>query len=490
MIALCQEHRLEHRTKHIALRYFLGRELQQRGQLRLAYVATRANTADIFTKALPPGDYQRFSTVLGLLVLLFLTGLVTTCSPPLCLWGKFTHHFRQNFLRKHLEIVDSQPLLCQDFKQQQQRAEGVGSAALTFGGLSLDECMMAFFSPNARCSHPPAPPKFSPTATPPPASHAPLFYFQAATFSTAAVAAAAAAAASTTEFPFGHDAFPIAHASIAAALHRLLKRPRADCPGLGAEQLLLGERESPLVPRGVVRWGVVCSMERRRQSVAEQIQQQGASSGMQDEEGGLLDALLQEEHCQQQPGGVASRAQRMLWPRAGSESALPNDVLLGFWSKNPALTKLQPADWPRVGSESALPDDVLLGLCCEGSGFMQCSSLAAPLPTQPHTALPAPMPSQVAALHDPAPPRDMSSCITVTGSACATQEQEYLGACVDVLRSGSNTGNTDNNSDEALFLDTPLAHALAAPGAVGAAVPEWVVEQGGIGEGGAQLHRQ
>ncbi|CAI7744913.1 unnamed protein product [Closterium sp. NIES-53] len=52
MIALCQEHRLEHRMNHIALRYFLSRELQQRGQLRLAYVATRANTADIFTKAL------------------------------------------------------------------------------------------------------------------------------------------------------------------------------------------------------------------------------------------------------------------------------------------------------------------------------------------------------------------------------------------------------------------------------------------------------
>ncbi|CAI7830029.1 unnamed protein product [Closterium sp. NIES-54] len=44
----------EHRTKDIALRYFIARELQQRGQLRLAYVATRANTADVFTKALPP----------------------------------------------------------------------------------------------------------------------------------------------------------------------------------------------------------------------------------------------------------------------------------------------------------------------------------------------------------------------------------------------------------------------------------------------------
>ncbi|CAI7732564.1 unnamed protein product [Closterium sp. NIES-53] len=81
MLALCREHRLEHRTKHIALRYFLARELQQRGQLRFAYVASEANTADIFTKALPPGDHQRFCTLLGLLALLCLTGLVTSCSP-------------------------------------------------------------------------------------------------------------------------------------------------------------------------------------------------------------------------------------------------------------------------------------------------------------------------------------------------------------------------------------------------------------------------
>ncbi|CAI7818592.1 unnamed protein product [Closterium sp. NIES-53] len=52
-IALCQEHRLEHRTKLIALRYFLARELQQPGQLHLAHVATRVNIADLFTKALP-----------------------------------------------------------------------------------------------------------------------------------------------------------------------------------------------------------------------------------------------------------------------------------------------------------------------------------------------------------------------------------------------------------------------------------------------------
>ncbi|CAI7909906.1 unnamed protein product [Closterium sp. NIES-53] len=40
--------------------------LYQRGQLRLAYVASQANTADVFTKALQPCDHQRFSTVLGL----------------------------------------------------------------------------------------------------------------------------------------------------------------------------------------------------------------------------------------------------------------------------------------------------------------------------------------------------------------------------------------------------------------------------------------
>ncbi|CAI7792090.1 unnamed protein product [Closterium sp. NIES-54] len=75
MIALCQEHRVEHRTKHIALRFFLARELQQRGQLRLAYMATQANTADIFTKAHQSGDHQHFCIVLGLVPTLphFLT---------------------------------------------------------------------------------------------------------------------------------------------------------------------------------------------------------------------------------------------------------------------------------------------------------------------------------------------------------------------------------------------------------------------------------
>ncbi|CAI5954371.1 unnamed protein product, partial [Closterium sp. NIES-65] len=70
MLALCREQRLEHRIKHIALRYFLARELQQRGQLRLAYVASEANTADVFTKALAPCDHQRCCTQLGLVPVL------------------------------------------------------------------------------------------------------------------------------------------------------------------------------------------------------------------------------------------------------------------------------------------------------------------------------------------------------------------------------------------------------------------------------------
>ncbi|CAI7875851.1 unnamed protein product [Closterium sp. NIES-53] len=42
-------------------------ELQQRGQLYLAYMASRANTTDVFTKALGSGDHQHFCTALGVL---------------------------------------------------------------------------------------------------------------------------------------------------------------------------------------------------------------------------------------------------------------------------------------------------------------------------------------------------------------------------------------------------------------------------------------
>ncbi|CAI7854623.1 unnamed protein product, partial [Closterium sp. NIES-53] len=66
MLALCQKQRLEHRTKLIALCYFLACELLQPRQLHLSYVASQANIADDFTKALGSGDHQRFCTALGL----------------------------------------------------------------------------------------------------------------------------------------------------------------------------------------------------------------------------------------------------------------------------------------------------------------------------------------------------------------------------------------------------------------------------------------
>ncbi|CAI7838343.1 unnamed protein product [Closterium sp. NIES-53] len=70
MLALCHNQRMEHRTKPIALRYFLARELQQRRQLCLSYVASWANTANVFTNALGSCDHQRFCTTLGLVPIL------------------------------------------------------------------------------------------------------------------------------------------------------------------------------------------------------------------------------------------------------------------------------------------------------------------------------------------------------------------------------------------------------------------------------------
>ncbi|CAI7852967.1 unnamed protein product [Closterium sp. NIES-54] len=65
-VLLCEEPRLVGKAKHIQLCYFLLRELQQRGQAIVRRVVSEANTADIFTKALPPCDHQRFCTQLGL----------------------------------------------------------------------------------------------------------------------------------------------------------------------------------------------------------------------------------------------------------------------------------------------------------------------------------------------------------------------------------------------------------------------------------------
>ncbi|CAI7797629.1 unnamed protein product [Closterium sp. NIES-53] len=66
MILLCREPQLESRVKHIDEIYFLLRELQRRSQARLEFVASKANTADVFTKALALGDNNRFCVQLRL----------------------------------------------------------------------------------------------------------------------------------------------------------------------------------------------------------------------------------------------------------------------------------------------------------------------------------------------------------------------------------------------------------------------------------------
>ncbi|CAI5966795.1 unnamed protein product [Closterium sp. NIES-64] len=396
------------------------------------------------------------------------------CNRYIFLRRKFTDRFCQIFLRKHLGAAalpqhnpldgHRQSLLCQDLKQQQsEHSEGVGAAALAFGGLSYEECVTAFLAPHARCCLPPAPPNLSSLFATPPLA------FQAAPFS--------AAVASTTECPFARHAVPVPAASTAAALHRPAKRPRGDTPGLTVGQPVRGGNGS-----WVVRGGVAFGTERRRQSVADQFQQQGASRRVQEkEEAALLEALLQEEHRQQQQGGAGSRAQRVLWPRVGSESALPDDVLLKSNNGVPAFTQraalsvsppsqlvalpgstprngdsttwcgdfapciedfapciedftMQQVDWPPVGSESALPNDVLLGLSREDPAFMQGTAFSAPLPTQPLTALPLALLPKLAALSGSAPCIGNGSTLQRVewpriGSESALLDDVLLGLC-------------------------------------------------------------
>ncbi|CAI7844613.1 unnamed protein product, partial [Closterium sp. NIES-53] len=61
-ILLREEPGLVGKAKHMQLRYVHLQELQQRGQALVRRVVSEANTTDIFTKALPPCDHQRFCT--------------------------------------------------------------------------------------------------------------------------------------------------------------------------------------------------------------------------------------------------------------------------------------------------------------------------------------------------------------------------------------------------------------------------------------------
>ncbi|CAI7892973.1 unnamed protein product, partial [Closterium sp. NIES-54] len=57
MLALCRKHRLEHRTKHIALRYFLARELQQRGFPTFEDLVSHLRASDARYRAAVPAEF-------------------------------------------------------------------------------------------------------------------------------------------------------------------------------------------------------------------------------------------------------------------------------------------------------------------------------------------------------------------------------------------------------------------------------------------------
>ncbi|CAI7898447.1 unnamed protein product, partial [Closterium sp. NIES-54] len=99
MLALCREHRLEHRTKHIARLLSPARPsggALSRPRLRLPHWNSAGDASDQQSGSSQPhwtllvncsgrlcGDF----VIHPELALLCLTGLVTSCSTPLCLWG-------------------------------------------------------------------------------------------------------------------------------------------------------------------------------------------------------------------------------------------------------------------------------------------------------------------------------------------------------------------------------------------------------------------
>ena len=60
------------RSKHIEIRYHFIRDWVQRGAVRLAYVSTDDQVADILTKSLPKGKQVRFRGMMGVVANTFL----------------------------------------------------------------------------------------------------------------------------------------------------------------------------------------------------------------------------------------------------------------------------------------------------------------------------------------------------------------------------------------------------------------------------------
>jgi hypothetical protein len=65
-IALAKDNKFHSRTKHIDLCYHFIREAVEEGKIKMEYVPTTENVADIFTKALPRPKFEEFVSRLGL----------------------------------------------------------------------------------------------------------------------------------------------------------------------------------------------------------------------------------------------------------------------------------------------------------------------------------------------------------------------------------------------------------------------------------------
>jgi hypothetical protein len=64
---------IEHsRTKHIAIRYHFLRDHQQRGDIEIAYVSTKEQLADIFTKPLDEKTFTKLRLPLHSIMLFTL----------------------------------------------------------------------------------------------------------------------------------------------------------------------------------------------------------------------------------------------------------------------------------------------------------------------------------------------------------------------------------------------------------------------------------
>lgn len=65
-MAIAKHDKFHQRTKHIDVRYHFIREAVEDAKIKLTYISTKDNIADMFTKPLARPEFQRFASMLGL----------------------------------------------------------------------------------------------------------------------------------------------------------------------------------------------------------------------------------------------------------------------------------------------------------------------------------------------------------------------------------------------------------------------------------------